>query len=136
MNGYFDKISDILMFRSGMEESPEGEYVPIQTTGSIIWGIILRSTLIFILSFVFLEFVQMREHIWIALFLLWFGAIYPGWKQFQVFNKQNKEILEDTLCGSCRNFDPTSQLCKIMDEHVTKNYIPCEGLNWEPKSFS
>lgn len=133
MNGFIEKVSDILMFRSGVEESPDGDFVPTHTAGSIVWGMILRSTLIVIISFTFLEFVQLREHIWLGLFLLWFGALYPGWKQFQVLNKRTKELLEETLCGSCRNYEPDSQLCKILDEHITKNYIPCEGLNWEPK---
>ena len=133
MNGFLEKISDVLMFRSGIEEGSDGELVPTHTMGSIVWGMILRSSLIFIISFTFVEFAQMREHIWIALFLLWFGALYPGWKQIQVFNRKNRELLEDTLCGSCRNYEPDSQLCRIMDEHITRDYIPCEGLNWEPK---
>jgi hypothetical protein len=46
-----------------------------------------------------------------------------------------KKFTEDTLCGSCINFEPSSQLCKVLDEHVSVDFIPCEGLRWEPKSY-
>jgi hypothetical protein len=130
-----EKIIDILMFREGTEEEADGSLTPIITTGSIIWGALLRSSLIILIGFLFFDSFEMRQYLWILLFLLWFGAAFPAWHQYQTFEKRLKVVEEETLCGSCKHFDSSSQLCRIFDEHVTKNYIPCEGLNWEPKSY-
>jgi len=123
------------MFREGTEEEADGSLVPILTTGSIIWGVLLRSAIIIFSSFLIIEIFDMRQYWWFFFLLFWFFAAYPGWRQFQKFQERIKKVSEDTLCGSCRNFESSSQLCKILDEHVTKEYIPCEGLSWEPKSY-
>ena len=33
---------------------------------------------------------------------------------------------------SCRHFDPSAILCMKYDKHPTENYIPCDGVDWEP----
>lgn len=131
----FNKITDILLFREGTEEGTDGENLPVVTTGSIVWGVILRTAIVFIISFLLLSNFEYRQYWWIVLFLLWFVAAYPGWRQYQKFQQRIKNVGESTLCGSCKHFDKTGQLCKIFDEHITKEHIPCEGLNWEPKNF-
>ncbi len=135
MNTIIDKIADLFLFREGTEAAENGELYPIVTVGSIVWGVILRASIIVVLSFIFIQFFRFTGYWWLALFVFWFAAVYPGWKQYQKFNDKIQDIEESTLCGKCRYFEPTGQLCKIYDEHITKNYIPCDGLDWEPKSF-
>lgn len=130
-----DKIIDVFMFREGTDEDDEGQSQPVITIGSVVWGMIFRSAVIIFLTFIMIDQLEIREHWWIFSFLLWFAAIYPGWRQYNKFHNRIKKIEEETLCGSCRNFEPSSQLCKIYDEHVSKDYIPCDGLNWEPKDL-
>ncbi|MFA6571664.1 MAG: hypothetical protein WCT77_10590 [Bacteroidota bacterium] len=127
----FDKAVDLLMFREGKDDA-DGSLQPVVTTGSVVWGILLRSAIIFILTFFLIDVINLREYWWVVAFILWLGAAYPGWRQYQKFQERIKIFQEETLCGQCRHFDVTSQLCKIFDEHPTKDYVPCEGLSWEP----
>ncbi len=120
------------MFRESTEENEEGERTPVITTGSIVWGIILRTSIIVAISFFLVTRIDTKEIYWICLFLVWMLAFYPGWRQFNIFRESIAKMQEETLCGSCRHFEPSSQLCKILDEHPTKDYVPCDGLSWEP----
>ncbi len=135
MDKYIDKIADAFLFREGTQEDENGTLQPVVTVGSIVWGIILRASIIVLFSFFFIQFFRFHGYWWLALFIFWFAAIYPGWKQFQNFDKKIKDIEENTLCGKCKYFESSGQLCKIYDEHITKEYIPCDGLDWEPTSF-
>ncbi len=126
-----EKIIDIFQFREGTEEEADGSQTPIITAGSVAWGIILRSFIIIMSIFLLFMNWDYRQYWFIALFFLWFLAIYPGYRQYQKFNQRIEIIKEETLCGSCKNFEPTSQLCKIYDEHISKTYLPCEGESWE-----
>ncbi|MFN3306595.1 MAG: hypothetical protein ACK42Z_05350 [Candidatus Kapaibacteriota bacterium] len=131
----FNRILDLLLFRIGVEEQDDGRVVPIITTGSIVWGILLRTAVIILLSFLLMSIVENRRYWWITLLFLWLLAAYPGWRQFQFYKKHLEEVTESTLCGKCVHFDETSQLCKLYDEHISENYIPCGGVDWEPKLF-
>lgn len=130
-----NKISDLLMFREGTEEEAEGSSQPILTYGSIIWGILLRTAILVIIAFFLADNFNLRNIWYFMIFIIWFVAAYPGWRQFQIYHRRLKIVEEETLCGSCKHFDKSSQLCRIFDEHVTRGYIPCEGLNWEPEHF-
>jgi hypothetical protein len=130
----FEKIIDLLMFRQSSEEDSHTND-PKVNAGSIIWGILLRSFILVILITLLLESLKMREYWWMMLFAVWFIAVYPGWLQWSKFHERMKKFQEQTLCGSCINFESSSQLCKVLDEHVSVEYIPCEGLRWEPKSY-
>lgn len=134
-NTLYDKIIDLFLFREGTEEDEKGQKVPIITTGSVVWGVILRSTILVAITMFVLNNLEMRQYWSLFLFLLWVLTIYPGFRQYQKFQERIKKVREDTLCGTCINFEETSQLCKIFDEHITQDYIPCEGQNWEPKHF-
>lgn len=128
-----EKIFDFLLFREGTTEDNSSE--PIVTTGSIVFGALLRAAIIiFITLFVVIEY-DYRGYWWISAFFVWFFAFYPAYRQYTKYNQRIESFSEDTLCGKCKHFEPSSQLCRITDEHVTQNYIPCEGLSWEPKSF-
>lgn len=135
MNEYFNKILDLLMFRTGVEEDEAGHLQPVVTTGSIVWGVLLRSFIIIFISFLFMALIENRKFWWLSFLILWLVAAYPGWKQYQAYKKRMEDFEESTLCGKCIHFDPTSQLCKLYDEHVYKDYVPCEGVDWEPKTI-
>lgn len=130
-----NRLIDIFMFREGTEEDDMGIHQPVITTGSIVWGLILRASILMLICFFAVEYFRNAFFWWFSIFLIWFGAAYPAWRQYQIFRNRIAKIIEETLCGSCRNFFEDSQLCKIYDEHPTKDYIPCEGDSWEPKQF-
>lgn len=62
-------------------------------------------------------------------------AIYPAQIQYNHFKRTSKKLIEQTLCSSCRYFNPEGLHCMQLDEHVSEHYLPCEGEGWEPKSF-
>lgn len=128
----FEKIIDLFMFREGTPEDSLTDK-PVITMGSIVWGVLLRSFVILLLTAFVIQKYSLQEYWWGALFIIWAFAAFPGYRQYQKFNERMDDFKESTLCGSCRNFEPSGQLCKIYDEHVSKNHIPCDGESWEPK---
>lgn len=129
----FEKFLDIFMFRIGTEEEADGSATPIITPGSITWGILMRTAIMVVIAAVVLLYWDGSKVSFAFLIIIWIVAIYPGFQQFQVYDKRLDKITEETMCGSCRYFDETGQLCRIYDEHITKQYIPCDGQNWELK---
>ncbi len=101
--------------------------------GSIIfWGIIRTAVLIPILwlGVNYLEF----QYWWLLITMAVYGVIiHPAIIQYQRFLEQNKEVILDTLCSSCKYFEETAVLCTKLDVHPTRETIPCDGIEWEPK---
>ncbi len=62
-------------------------------------------------------------------------VIHPAFIQMDIFKEKAKPVIDSTLCSSCKYFDETAVLCTKLDEHPTENYLPCNGEEWEPKSF-
>ncbi|MDA3844138.1 MAG: hypothetical protein PF588_07215 [Candidatus Kapabacteria bacterium] len=129
----FDKIIDLFLFRDGSDEDSRSTE-PKVTVGSIVWGVMLRTTILLLVSTFLLYTMEYRHLWWFMLFGIWLLAIYPGWRQYHKFHERMKKFTEDTLCGSCKYFNSAGQLCKIYDEHVSTEHIPCDGQNWEPLS--
>jgi len=127
---FFDKIKDIFMFREGGDTD---NYLtpPVVTSGSILWGILLRSAVMIIIIIVLVLAFNKRDLAWFGVFIFWFGVVYPAYKQYTAFNKRLSVLEEETLCGKCKHFVKESQLCSILDEHISKDNIPCDGSSWE-----
>ncbi len=126
----FNKIVDIFFFK---EKAENGR--PVVTTGAIILGSLLRTFIILALSYFLVRKYMLYDYIIMLIFILWFLVAMPAYKAYQGFNTEMEKFKESTLCGTCKHFEKSAQLCKIYDEHPTKDYIPCDGLNWEPKSY-
>ena len=123
-------IVDIFFFK---EKESGGR--PKVTTGAIILGSLLRTFLILTISFFIIKKYFLYDYILLLIFIIWFFVAMPAYQAYQNFNKDMEDFSESTLCGTCKYFDKSAQLCKIYDEHPTKEYIPCEGSSWEPKSY-
>jgi len=128
---FIEKIKDAFMFREG-SDFDSVLTPPIVTTGSIIWGIILRSLVIIATTTFLVMVLNRRELWWFSVFAFWLIVAYPAYRQYTKYNKRIDSFLDETLCGKCRHFDPQSQLCNIYDQHVSIGFVPCEGNNWEP----
>lgn len=61
-------------------------------------------------------------------------VIHPTIIHYRLFIEENKEIIDSTMCSSCKHFDESAVLCMKHDEHPSKTYLPCEGIDWEPDS--
>lgn len=120
------------MFREGSDEDNHSTE-PTVTFGSIVWGVLFRTIMIVSCILLFLNYFDYDVNIWIILFAIWLFAAYPAFRQYSKFKTRMKKFKEETLCGSCKYFNSDAQLCTIYDEHVSENYIPCEGESWEPR---
>jgi len=125
-----EKIKDLFMFQQG---SSIDNYIspPSVTSGSILWGILLRSAVLIVCGLVAILYFEKREFAYIVAFIFWFAVVYPAYKQYNILNVRLDDLENDTLCGKCKFFIKESQLCSTLDEHISKNNIPCEGNLWE-----
>lgn len=125
-----EKLLDLFLLR--MKEPDYAVHQPYYTTGSIVAAALLRVAVIGVASFALATTAQTSTVWWFAMIGLWGLGVYPAWLQYQRFHENVERIREDTLCGKCRHFNATNQLCMILDEHVTTEAPPCEGEGWEP----
>lgn len=78
----------------------------------------------------------MNYQLWftVSLLAIYGIVIHPTSIHYRLFIEKNQEIIESTLCSSCKNFDESAVLCLKHDEHPSREYLPCEGLDWTPVS--
>ena len=77
---------------------------------------------------------QVDSQLWylISLAAIYVLIVHPAIQSYRWFEQKNKKIVNTTLCSSCRHFDASAILCMKYDKHPTENYIPCDGVDWEP----
>lgn len=97
----------------------------------IFWGLIRIAFLIPVL-WVATDWLDYKFW-WIVAAMSVYGVIFhPAIIQYKIFHEENKNVLEDTICAQCKHFDKSAVLCIKYDEHPTENYVPCDGVDWEP----
>lgn len=136
-NKWYQRFRSLVLLKpQPVFESTHPTNQPAFTVGTIIYGTILRVSAIIVLTWFLNDYFGRTETIWtISMLLLWGIGVYPAFRSYQKFLKNVSTIKSDTLCGSCKYFNETNQLCSVYDEHVTETYVPCEGLSWEPQNF-
>jgi glucan phosphoethanolaminetransferase (alkaline phosphatase superfamily) len=101
--------------------------------GEIIFWTIIRTALLIVILWVSKD-VWGEKYFWIIVSLSFYlFVISPVIVFYRKFIEKNKEVLESSLCSSCKHFDESAVLCMKYDKHPTKNFIPCEGSSWEPR---
>lgn len=131
-----DRILDALLLRftaDGRDNLTGAQ--PSNTTGSILFGALTRMTLIVLVGFICMEYFHLYDYWMVAIFAVVGFVFYPAYRQYALFYGRMEQLEENTLCGQCKHFDVTGQLCKIYDEHVSLTNIPCGGEDWEPISY-
>jgi hypothetical protein len=102
--------------------------------GAVVFWTIVRTTILIPVLWILFGIMDYQLW-WLVSFTSFYGVvIHPAIIHFRLFEENNKEVIESTLCSSCRHFDKTAVLCTKYDEHPDLNYLPCEGLDWEPVS--
>jgi hypothetical protein len=101
--------------------------------GDIIFWTIIRTAIVIPAVWILKSYIS--EQLWI---LIWIAAIYgiiihPAFLSYKKFETKNKDVIDSSLCSTCKHFDPSAVLCLKHDKHPTENYIPCDGIHWEPK---
>ena len=102
-----DKILDLFMFHEGTDEDSDTQN-PKVTTGSIVWGVILRTILMVLLIFFVRERFDFGEYWYMLIFTFWFLVAYPAHRQYQKFTERMETFVEETLCGQCKHFNSTA----------------------------
>jgi amino acid permease len=128
----FDQFVDLFLLR--VTPPDHASEMPYYTTGSIMAAAVMRLAIIGAAAFLLNDRFGHSGWWWtVVMFAAWGLGVYPAYLQYTRFNAEVEKIQEGTLCGACKHFNPTNQLCMIMDVHVTTEEPPCEGEAWEPR---
>lgn len=125
-----DSVFDQLTLRNGYYDEKGS---PRFTTGSIVSGALMRAMLTVMLGFAIWYYVGSQLALLFSAIAIWGYVAYPAHRQYTIFNQHVEQLELNTLCGQCKHFNPTNQLCSVYDEHVSNDFIPCEGMDWEPR---
>lgn len=101
----------------------------------IFWGIIRTALLI---PSLWLLYGVMEYHYWwwLGILSIYGIIIHPATIQYKLWLQENEEIIENTLCSSCKYFEPSAVICLLHDQHPSLKCLPCEGIDWTPKETS
>lgn len=100
--------------------------------GAVIFWILIRLAVLIPLLWISTNYIEYR-YWWMVVSMSIYGIIiHPAVIQYKLFLEENREIITNTLCSSCKHFDETAVLCLKYDQHPTEEEIPCEGIEWEP----
>ena len=99
--------------------------------GIIFWGIIRTGILIPALWILY-GMMEYKYWWWFGILTVYGVIIHPAMIQYRMFLHDNEEIINNTLCSSCKHFDSTAVLCQKYDQHPTLKNLPCKGVDWEP----
>lgn len=101
--------------------------------GEIVFWTIIRTAFLILLLWISKDVWGEKYFLLIIALSIYLFVISPVISFYRKFIEKNKEVLESSLCSSCKHFDESAVLCMRYDKHPTTNYIPCEGSAWEPK---
>ena len=101
--------------------------------GVIVYWTIIRTAIVIVALWLLKS--QIDEQLWyiITVAISYTVVIHPAISGFRKFEEKNKNVIESTICTSCKHFDKSAVLCMKHDKHPTENYLPCDGIHWEPK---
>lgn len=100
--------------------------------GEVVFWTIIRTALVIPFVWVLQSYVDFQLWFSITLLGIYGIIVHPAIIHYRLFEEKNKEIIESTLCSSCKYFDRTAVLCLKYDKHPSRNYLPCQGFDWEP----
>lgn len=101
--------------------------------GQIIFWTLIRLALTIPLLWFLQDYFDYNYWFIILVFVLYGFVIHPAIISYKKFEEENETIINNSLCSSCKNFDKSAVICIKYDEHPNENYIPCNGVDWEPK---
>lgn len=102
--------------------------------GEIVFWTLFRIALLIPVLWILSNYLDFNLWWLISTAAIYSIIVHPAIMHYKLFEEKNKEVIESSLCSTCRNFDKSAVLCLKHDRHPTISYIPCEGLHWEPKA--
>lgn len=127
-----DTLMDILLFRLHKKD-PE-DRIPHLTTGTVVLGGMIRLSILVITMWWISDYWEFHQFWPLFSILVVMIVFYPAYREISLFSESVESVAESTMCGSCMHFESSAQICSKYDEHITEQYIPCEGMDWEPHS--
>lgn len=100
--------------------------------GEIIFWTIIRTAITIPAVWILRSYINEQLWLLIGIAAIYLIIIHPAFLSYRKFVVKSKEVMDSSLCSTCRHFDPSAVLCMKHDKHPTENYIPCEGEHWEP----
>lgn len=101
--------------------------------GEIVYKTLIRFILI-LLTLWFSKTLFDENIFWIVSILaIFFFVFHPTFLAYKKFVDDNKNVITNSLCSTCKHFNESAVLCTKYDKHPTDNFIPCEGTDWEPR---
>lgn len=104
--------------------------------GDIIFWTILRAAVTIPAVWLLKDYIDFQIWWMICMVSIYGIIIHPAIIHYKLFEERNKEIIENTLCSTCKHFDRSAVLCMKYDKHPTKNELPCQGKDWELNSIN
>lgn len=93
----------------------------------------MRTAVVIPAVWILRSYIDSQQIWWLICFMSIYGIIiHPAIIHYKLFEQKNKNIIESTLCSSCKHFDKTAVLCMKHDKHPSMEFLPCEGIDWEP----
>lgn len=99
--------------------------------GHIVYWTLIRIVFLIPALWYILDLLNYKYWLIWSFLAIYLVVIHPAYIQYKKFFLANKEIIEETLCSSCKHFDESAVLCMKYDKHPTKEEIPCGGIHWE-----
>ena len=101
--------------------------------GEIVFWTLVRTLVMIPLIWISLDYFDYKFWWIISIIAIYIVIIHPAIISYKKFVEKNKDVNENSLCSSCRHYDKTAVLCMKYDKHPTMDFIPCNGVDWEPK---
>jgi len=99
--------------------------------GEIVYKTLIRFVLI-LLTLWFFKNLFDEKFFWIVSILaIYLFVFHPAFLSYKIFVDENKNVITNSLCSTCKHFNESAVLCTKYDKHPTDNFIPCEGTDWE-----
>lgn len=104
--------------------------------GEIVLWTIIRTVILIPLLWLAQPYIDMKFWWLVAAMAVYGFIVHPAIVRYRAFEEKNHDIIESTLCSTCKHFDKSAVLCMKYDKHPSKDFLPCEGLDWEPNPDS
>jgi hypothetical protein len=100
--------------------------------GEIVFWTIMRTAIVIPAMWILRSYIDFELWWTISLMAVYLIIVHPTSIHYKLFEQKNKDIIESTLCSSCKHFDRSAVLCMKHDKHPSMDFLPCEGVDWEP----
>ena len=101
--------------------------------GEVVFWTIIRAAITILGLWILKAQIDFQLWFLISVAVVYVLIVHPAMVSYRWFEVCNKKVIGSTLCSSCKHFDQSAVLCIKYDKHPTENYVPCDGVDWEPK---